>query len=135
MWSEAPPDQKAHFNDLARIEKEEHLKKSVITLLSPMTNTDHSRYPGYRYQPVYRRTNVIRRRVRKDEAEEEKCRSVAELLLKGKSGEALENEIKEKIKKGVTSSPVPAKKAKWVINLIASLDLAEIPQGSKVKHR
>ena len=56
-----------------------------------------SRYPGYRYQPVYRRTNVIRRRVRKDEAEEEKCRSVAELLIKGKSGEALEEGIKEKL--------------------------------------
>ncbi|KAK4685918.1 hypothetical protein P7C73_g4215, partial [Tremellales sp. Uapishka_1] len=72
MWSEAPPDQKAHFNDLARIEKEEHLKKWV---------------------PVYRRTNVIRRRVRKDEAEEEKCQSVAELLLRGKSGDALESEM------------------------------------------
>ncbi|WVQ79691.1 hypothetical protein IAT38_001791 [Cryptococcus sp. DSM 104549] len=84
MWSEAPPDQKAHFNDLARIEKEEHMKK----------------YPGYRYQPVYRRTNVIRRRVRKDEAEEEKCKNVAELLIKGKSGEELESEIREKISKG-----------------------------------
>ncbi|WVQ72004.1 hypothetical protein IAR50_001548 [Cryptococcus sp. DSM 104548] len=81
MWSEAPPDQKAHFNELARIEKEEHLKK----------------YPGYRYQPVYRRTNVIRRRVRKDEAEEEKCKNIAELLSKGKSGEQLEAEIKERI--------------------------------------
>ncbi|WWD02142.1 hypothetical protein V865_000180 [Kwoniella europaea PYCC6329] len=82
--SEAPPDQKAHFNELAKIEKEEHMKK----------------YPGYRYQPVYRRTNVIRRRVRKDEAEEQKCKSVAELLIKGKSGEDLENEIKEKIRNG-----------------------------------
>ncbi|KAK8854591.1 hypothetical protein IAR55_003330 [Kwoniella newhampshirensis] len=88
MWSEASPGQKAHFNKLATIEKEEHLKK----------------YPGYRYQPVYRRTNVIRRRVRKDEAEEEKCKSVAELLIKGKSGEELEGEIKEKIGKG--SKPV-----------------------------
>nr|ODN94545.1 hypothetical protein L204_04678 [Cryptococcus depauperatus CBS 7855] len=81
MWSEADPQTKAHFNELARIEKEEHMKK----------------YPGYRYQPVYRRTNVIRRRVRKDEAEEEKCKSVAELLMKGKSGQALEAEIKDKI--------------------------------------
>ncbi|WRT68647.1 uncharacterized protein IL334_005626 [Kwoniella shivajii] len=93
MWSEAPPDQKAQFNDLARIEKEEHLKK----------------YPGYRYQPVYRRTNVIRRRVRKDEAEEQKCKSVAELLIKGKSGEALENEIKEKIRRGSDVSPESTK--------------------------
>jgi HMG box factor len=56
---------------------------------------------------VYRRTNVIRRRVRQDEAEEEKCRSVAELLLKGKSGQDLEHEIKEKIK---APEPVKVKK-------------------------
>ncbi|WWC63542.1 uncharacterized protein I303_106145 [Kwoniella dejecticola CBS 10117] len=95
MWSEAPADQKAHFNELARVEKEEHMKK----------------YPGYRYQPVYRRTNVIRRRVRKDEAEEQKCKSVAELLIKGKSGEDLENEIKEKIRKGEKQDVIPASSA------------------------
>jgi HMG box factor len=54
-----------------------------------------SRYPGYRYQPVYRRTNVVRRRVRKDAAEEEKCKSVAQLLMQGKTGEELAEEIKE----------------------------------------
>ncbi|EIW68407.1 hypothetical protein TREMEDRAFT_63576 [Tremella mesenterica DSM 1558] len=80
MWAEAPAEQKAHFNELARIEKEEHMIK----------------YPGYRYQPVYRRTNVIRRRVRKDQAEEDKCKSVAELLLRGKTGKALEEEIRER---------------------------------------
>jgi HMG box factor len=42
---------------------------------------------------------VIRRRVRKDDAEEEKCRSVAELLIKGKSGQALEQEIRNKIQR------------------------------------
>lgn len=61
------------------------------------------KYPGYRYQPVYRRTNVVRRRVRKDEAEEEKCKNVAELLMKGKSGQELEQEIKEKVASGVTT--------------------------------
>ncbi|KIR77582.1 HMG box factor, other [Cryptococcus gattii EJB2] len=86
MWSEASAEQKAHFNELARIEKEEHMKK----------------YPDYRYQPVYRRTNVVRRRVRKDEVEEEKCKNVAELLMKGKSGQELEQEIKEKVASGVT---------------------------------
>ncbi|WVO21472.1 uncharacterized protein IAS62_002781 [Cryptococcus decagattii] len=65
MWSEASAEQKAHFNELTLIEKEEHMKK----------------YLGHRYQPVYRRTNVVRRRVRKDEAEEEKCKNVAELLI------------------------------------------------------
>ncbi|KAL7422333.1 hypothetical protein Q5752_002979 [Cryptotrichosporon argae] len=89
MWREAPAEQKAHFNELARVEKEEHMRK----------------YPGYRYQPVYRRTNVIRRRVRKDAAEEEKCRSVAELLLQGKSGDKLEEEIHER-----TAPNAPARK-------------------------
>lgn len=65
-------------------------------LLTPL------RYPGYRYQPVYRRTNVIRRRVRKDEAEEARCRDVAELLMKGTSGEQLAEEIKEKMIKEET---------------------------------
>lgn len=60
------------------------------------------KYPGYRYQPVYRRTNVVRRRVRKDEAEEEKCKNVAELLMKGKSGQELEEKIKEKVVSGIT---------------------------------
>lgn len=60
------------------------------------------KYPGYRYQPVYRRTNVVRRRVRKDEAEEEKCKNVAELLMKGKSGQELEEKIKEKVASGIT---------------------------------
>lgn len=60
------------------------------------------KYPGYRYQPVYRRTNVVRRRVRKDEAEEEKCKNVAELLMKGKSGQEMEEKIKEKVASGIT---------------------------------
>ena len=55
----------------------------------------NGRYPGYRYQPVYRRTNVVRRRVRKDAAEEEKCKSVAQLLMQGKTGDELAEEIKE----------------------------------------
>ncbi|OCF40707.1 hypothetical protein I317_05479 [Kwoniella heveanensis CBS 569] len=112
MWSEAPPDQKSHFNELARVEKEEHLKK----------------YPGYRYQPVYRRTNVIRRRVRKDEAEEEKCKSVAELLIKGKSGEALENEIKDKIRRG--SGSVPADPVKEKVSSRRSSAACELSKGA-----
>jgi hypothetical protein len=82
--------------------------------------TRSCRYPGYRYQPVYRRTNVIRRRVRKDEAEEEKCRSVAELLIKGKSGEELESEIREKIRKGPN---VPSAKKRSVHPLSVSFYL------------
>ena len=66
------------------------------------------RYPGYRYQPVYRRTNVIRRRVRKDQAEEEKCNNVAQLLMEGKTGEQLAEEIRDggSTKKEKTPAPV-----------------------------
>ena len=59
---------------------------------------------------MYRRTNVIRRRVRKDEAEEEKCKSVAALLMKGKTGVALESEIKHEMKRGPSSSSGSSKK-------------------------
>jgi hypothetical protein len=81
MWREAPQDVRQKFQEQARLEKEEHQRK----------------YPGYRYQPVFRRTDIIRRRVRKDPAEDEKVEAVAELLIKGKAGEALESEIKEQL--------------------------------------
>nr|XP_031862520.1 uncharacterized protein CI109_002017 [Kwoniella shandongensis]KAA5529592.1 hypothetical protein CI109_002017 [Kwoniella shandongensis] len=79
MWKEAPQDVRARFQNEARIEKEEHQRK----------------YPGYRYQPVFRRTDIIRRRVRKDPTEDEKVEAVAEALIKGKAGGELEKEIKE----------------------------------------
>lgn len=81
MWREAPQDVRHKFQEQARIEKEEHQRK----------------YPGYRYQPVFRRTDIIRRRVRKDPAEDEKVDAVADLLIKGKSGGDLEHEIKEQM--------------------------------------
>lgn len=56
-----------------------------------------SRYPGYRYQPIFRRTDIIRRRVRKDQAEDEKVEAVAEALIQGKSGEKLEEEIRDQM--------------------------------------
>ncbi len=55
------------------------------------------RYPGYRYQPVFRRADIIRRRVRKDPAEDDKVEAVAEALIKGKAGDDLEKEIKEQL--------------------------------------
>ncbi len=55
------------------------------------------RYPGYRYQPVFRRTDIIRRRVRKDASEDEKVVAVAEALIKGKAGGALEKEMKDQM--------------------------------------
>ena len=69
---------------------------------------------------------MIRRRVRKDDAEEEKCKSVAELLLKGKTGASLENEIKDKIERGPGSSSGSSKRDKWVdihnLGAIAPID-------------
>lgn len=53
------------------------------------------RYPNYRYQPVFRRTDIIRRRVRKDGAEDEKVDAVAAALIHGKAGAELEKEIQE----------------------------------------
>ncbi|OCF43601.1 specific transcriptional repressor [Kwoniella heveanensis CBS 569] len=81
MWKEAPQEVRQKFQEEARIEKEEHQRK----------------YPGYRYQPVFRRTDIIRRRVRKDPAEDEKVEAVAEALIQGKAGEALESEIKDQM--------------------------------------
>lgn len=81
MWKEAPQEVRQMFQEQARIEKEEHQRK----------------YPGYRYQPVFRRTDIIRRRVRKDPAEDEKVDAVAEALIKGKAGNELEKEIKEQL--------------------------------------
>jgi hypothetical protein len=81
MWREAPQEVRQQFQEQARLEKEEHQRK----------------YPGYRYQPVFRRTDIIRRRVRKDPAEDEKVEAVAEALIKGKSGGDLEQEIKQQM--------------------------------------
>ncbi|WVQ95634.1 hypothetical protein IAU59_002732 [Kwoniella sp. CBS 9459] len=81
MWKEAPQDVRQKFQEQARIEKEEHQR----------------RFPGYRYQPVFRRTDIIRRRVRKDPAEDEKVEAVAEALIQGKAGDALESEIKDQM--------------------------------------
>ena len=81
MWREAPQEVRQKFQEQARLEKEEHQRK----------------YPGYRYQPVFRRTDIIRRRVRKDPAEDEKVEAVAEALIKGKSGGDLEQEIKDQM--------------------------------------
>ncbi|KIR79624.1 specific transcriptional repressor [Cryptococcus gattii EJB2] len=81
MWKEAPQEVRQNFQEQARIEKEEHQRK----------------YPGYRYQPVFRRTDIIRRRVRKDPAEDERVDAVAEALINGKAGNELEKEIKEQL--------------------------------------
>lgn len=81
MWKEAPEEVRQKFQEQARIEKEEHQRK----------------YPGYHYQTVFRPTDIIRRRVRKDPAEDERVDAVAEALINGKAGNELEKEIKEQL--------------------------------------
>lgn len=88
MWREAPQEVRHKFQEEARIEKEEHQRK----------------YPGYRYQPVFRRTDIIRRRVRKDKTEEEKVEAVAEAMIQGKAGKLLAEEVKEQVAKSAAAS-------------------------------
>lgn len=57
----------------------------------------HGSYPNYRYQPAFRRTDIVRRRVRKDPNEDAKCEAVASLLIQGATGEVLETEVKESL--------------------------------------
>jgi HMG box factor len=47
-------------------------------------------YPDYKYQPVYRRTNVVRRKMKPDPVEDKKCTVLASLLMEGKEGVELE---------------------------------------------
>lgn len=50
---------------------------------------------------------ILQRRVRKDPLEDDKCDAVASLLIQGKAGNALENEVKGKIaeKTGLAENP------------------------------
>ena len=74
------------------------MRASLIPLIGAcLTFVAEFRYPGYRYQPIFRRTDIIRRRVRKDAAEDEKVEAVAEALIQGKAGGALEKEIKNQM--------------------------------------
>jgi len=91
MWREAPQEVRAKFQEQARIEKEEHQRLCVRSWRYAIEAGADSRYPGFR------RTDIIRRRVRKDQAEDEKVEAVAEALIQGKSGEKLEKEIRNQM--------------------------------------
>jgi HMG box factor len=67
----------------------------VLARLTHTTFITHIRflpcsYPDYKYQPVYRRSNVVRRKMKPDPVEEKRCTVVASLLLEGKEGAELE---------------------------------------------
>jgi HMG box factor len=58
-----------------------------------------SSYPNYKYQPVYRRSQVVRRQIKADPVEEKKCALVANLLLDGKNGDELKKETKKAVER------------------------------------
>ncbi len=62
---QAPPEVKAEFVEAARKEKEEHARTWASfapssKIIPCLTYSAPPRYPNYRYQPAYRRTDIIR---------------------------------------------------------------------------
>ncbi|WVR08543.1 hypothetical protein IAU60_005598 [Kwoniella sp. DSM 27419] len=114
MWKEAPLEVRAKFNEQARLEKEEHQRK----------------YPGYRYQPVFRRPDIIRRRVRKDPAEDDKVEAVAEALIKGKTGDLLEHEIKEQLVSRSEASDSDAESSRGSTRSRRRRDVGQLSKGA-----
>lgn len=79
-WNSLPEEEKRIWRGKAEEEKREHSRK----------------YPGYRYTPVIRTDKPIKRNVnRNGERDKQRCKKVAELLLAGAEGYALENAVKE----------------------------------------
>ncbi|PWN41645.1 hypothetical protein IE81DRAFT_330728 [Ceraceosorus guamensis] len=78
MWRSLPTEEKEMWAKEAQREKDEH------ALL----------YPDYKFKPVYRRENVVRRSVRKEADEEEKNLQIADHILKshGRDGVQLGEE-------------------------------------------
>lgn len=79
-WNNLPEEEKRIWRGMAEEEKHEHSKK----------------YPDYRYTPVIRTDKPIKRNVnRNGEKDKQRCKKVAELLLAGTEGSALESAVKE----------------------------------------
>jgi hypothetical protein len=79
-WNSLPEDEKRTWRAKAEEEKQEHSRK----------------YPGYRYSPVTRADKPIKRNVnRNGEKDKQRCKKVAELLLAGTEGSALESAVKK----------------------------------------
>ncbi|GAC93481.1 hypothetical protein PHSY_001046 [Pseudozyma hubeiensis SY62] len=72
MWKSLTPEDRAHYEQIAKEEKERHKQL----------------FPNYRYQPATRRTGVSKRNVKKLENGEEECQEIADIILKaqGKDG-------------------------------------------------
>ena len=79
-WNSLPEEEKRIWRVKAEEEKQEHLMK----------------YPGYRYSPITRKDKPVKRNVnRNGEKDKQRCKKVAELLLSGTEGVALESAVKE----------------------------------------
>lgn len=79
-WNSLPEEEKRIWKAKAEEEKQEHSRK----------------YPDYRYSPMTRTDRPIKRNVnRNGEKDKQRCKKVAELLLAGTEGSALENAVKE----------------------------------------
>jgi len=79
-WNNLPEEEKRTWRTKAEEEKQDHLRK----------------YPGYRYSPITRKDKPIKRNVnRNGERDKQRCKKVAELLLSGTEGLALESAVKE----------------------------------------
>ena len=72
MWKSLSPEDRAHYEQMAKEEKERHKLF----------------FPDYRYQPTTRREGVSKRNVKKLENGEEECQEIADIILKaqGKDG-------------------------------------------------
>ncbi|SNX84442.1 related to pheromone response factor Prf1 [Melanopsichium pennsylvanicum] len=72
MWKSLSPEERAHYERIAREEKERHKQL----------------HPDYRYQPTTRRNAVCKRKVKKLENGEDECQEIADIILKaqGKEG-------------------------------------------------
>ena len=78
-WNSLPEEEKRIWRAKAEEEKQEHLRK----------------YPGYRYSPITRKDKPVKRNVnRNGEKDKQRCKKVAELLLSGTEGLALESAVK-----------------------------------------
>lgn len=94
-WNSLPEEEKRTWKVRAEEEKREHLRK----------------YPGYRYSPNTRTKKPVKRKVnRNGEKDKQRCKKVAELLLLGAEGSALENAVKELDvgNEGHSSIPAPS---------------------------
>lgn len=119
-WNSLPEEEKRIWRAKAEEEKQEHSKK----------------YPGYRYTPVTRTDKPIKRNVnRNGEKDKKRCKKVAELLLAGTEGSALESAVKEldAVTEGYSSVSAQNTSASSQ-SLITPLFSVSPPYGDEARH-